>query len=310
MTQIVRRHLYILFLAAIVCLFFSPVFAHPEISTSEDNSTVYVGDAPEQHVVIFGKGVVVQKRAKGIVAIGGDVTVEGSVEGDVATIGGNVIQKEKASIGGDVIVVGGTYKAESATPIREEGKQTMMFAAFEGEIREMAQNPSQIFTPELSVAFFTHRLLLAIVWFVISLIITTLAPGAVSRASARLHLSPLKVGAAGAAGFILGMAVIIGGAVALPNFLSVVIGSLAMFVLVFGYVFGRIALQIILGRAFLKLFSTSGARSETLTVVTGILLLSILLSMPYVWVIAVFAVFAFGIGLVLTARNSTGWSAV
>ena len=37
--------------------------------------------------------------------VGGDITVEGRVEGDVATIGGNIVQKENAYIGGEVIAI-------------------------------------------------------------------------------------------------------------------------------------------------------------------------------------------------------------
>ena len=47
-------------------------------------------------------------------SLGGDVIVEGVVEGDVATIGGSVIQKAGSRIGGDVIVLGGTYRSEDA----------------------------------------------------------------------------------------------------------------------------------------------------------------------------------------------------
>ena len=89
-------------LAAILIAFFLVPFlcgaalASPEISTSEDQSTVIVGDAPDQEVYVFGKSVIVNKRAKGVLAIGGDVIIEGRIEGDVATIGGNVVQKEKA----------------------------------------------------------------------------------------------------------------------------------------------------------------------------------------------------------------------
>src|SRR3954452_1985350 len=72
------------------------LYAHPEISTSEDQTTVIVNDAPEQEVYVIGKSVIVKKSAKGVLAVGGDVTIEGRIEGDVATVGGNVIQKDGA----------------------------------------------------------------------------------------------------------------------------------------------------------------------------------------------------------------------
>ena len=36
--------------------------------------------------------------------------VQGTVDGDVAAVGGSVIQLEGARINGDVMVIGGTYR--------------------------------------------------------------------------------------------------------------------------------------------------------------------------------------------------------
>ena len=136
------------------------LYANPEITTSDDQTTVIVNDAPEQEVYVIGKSVVVKKAAKGVLAVGGDVTVEGRVDGDVATIGGNVIQKEGSYIGGDIIVFGGAYKPESQNPLREPGKETVMFGVFEEELRNFGQNPSQIFSPSFSLGFLAQRLVL------------------------------------------------------------------------------------------------------------------------------------------------------
>ena len=100
----------ILVLLCFFQIFCIAIFAHPEISISDDQTTVTVNDAPEQDVIVFGKSVIVNKQAKGVLAVGGDVTINGRVEGDVATIGGNVIQKENAYIGGDIMVIGGTRR--------------------------------------------------------------------------------------------------------------------------------------------------------------------------------------------------------
>jgi hypothetical protein len=164
------------------------LWAHPEISTSDDDKTVIVGDAPDQEVYVIGKSVIVNKKAKGVLAVGGDVIIEGRIEGDVATIGGNVIQKKDAYVGGDIIVFGGAYKPESDNPLREPGKETVMFGVFEEELRNFGQNPSQIFSPSLSVSFVAQRLVLALFWFIISIVMTTIAPGAVGRAVARIQL--------------------------------------------------------------------------------------------------------------------------
>ncbi len=285
----------------------SPLFSNPEISTSDDQTTVIVNDAPEQEVIVLGKSVIVNKNAKGVLAVGGDVVVEGRVEGDVATVGGNVIQKKDAYIGGDIIVFGGSYKPESQSPLRAPGRETVMLGVFEDELRSFGQNPSQIFAPSFSMSFVAQRLLLALFWFVVSMVFTTIAPGAVGRAVARIHLSFLKVCAIGAISFIIIVGIIVGGALTLADYLGVTLGILSTFLLLLGYLFGRIALQVSAGKLIQKHFLSENNRSETLAILIGVLLWTLLLSLPYFWVLALFVVFAVGIGLVLTGRAVPKW---
>lgn len=295
---------FVILFAQLCCLV---VWAHPEISTSDDDATVIVGDAPDQEVYVIGKSVIVNKQAKGVLAVGGDVTIEGRVDGDVATIGGNVIQKNDAFIGGDIIVFGGSYKPESEHPLRQPGKETVMFGMFEEELRSFGQDPSQIFTPSLSASFIVQRLVLALLWFVISIVMTTIAPGAIGRAVARVHLSWLKIAALGAVSFLLVMALMIGGALVLPNYLSATIGIMGILLLILSYVFGRVSLQVSIGKLFQKHVLSEGNRSETLATLIGVLTWTLLLSLPYVWLIALFTIFTVGIGLILTGRSSPKW---
>lgn len=292
-------------LALLIAAFVSVSFANPEISISDDETTVIVQNAPEQEVYVFGKSVIVRRQAKGVLAIGGDVTVEGRVEGDVATIGGNVIQEENAYIGGDVIVFGGSYKPKSQLPLREEGRETVMFGVLEDEIKGFAQQPSTLFSPTFSASYFVQRIVVALLWFIISLVVMTIAPGAVSRSVTKIHLSFAKVCAIGAGGFLLGLILMILAAVWLPTLLSATVGAMVILLFLFGYLFGRVSLQVAVGKMIQKRFLPSSNRSETLAVLFGVLFWTILLSIPYVWMLALFTIFAVGIGLVLTARTET-----
>jgi hypothetical protein len=288
-------------------LFCLALLAHPEISTSEDDTTVIVNDAPEQEVYVIGKSVVVKKQAKGVLAVGGDVTIEGRISGDVATIGGNIIQKDEAYIGGDVIVFGGAYKPESQTPLREAGKQTVMFGVFEDQFRNFGQNPSQIFSPDLTVGFLAQRLVLALFWFIISIVMTTIAPGAVSRAVARVNLNTLKIAALGAGALIVTSSTIVAGVILLPNYLAATLALMGILMLILGYVFGRVALQVAVGKLVQKHLLSDRNRSETVAILVGVVIWTILLSIPYLWLLSLFAVFAAGIGLILTGRNPSRW---
>lgn len=283
------------------------ICSQTQISTSADDKTLTIEDAPEMEVYAFGKSVIVKKQAKGVLAFGGDVIIEGRVDGDVATIGGSVIQKEGAYVGGDIIVFGGAYRPESQNPLREPGKQTVMFGVFEEELRDLAQNPKQIFSPTFSWAFLAQRLLLALFWFIVSMAFTTIAPGAVSRAVARIQLSALKVTALGSLAFLLVTIGIIGSLSVLPDFLSVTLGLMGFALLLLGYVFGRVALQVTFGKLVQKHILSENNRSETLATLIGVLIWTLFLSLPYLWLVALFAVFSVGIGLILTARSSRGW---
>jgi hypothetical protein len=312
-TAFYRSHLphglaEVLLLFCVLQLFCIAVIANPEISTSEDQMTVTVNDAPEQEVYVIGKSVIVNKQAKGVLAIGGDVIVKGRIEGDVATIGGNVIQEKDAYIGGDIIVFGGAYKPESENPLREPGRETVSFGVFEEELRNFGQDPTRIFSPNLSVSFFAQRLILALFWFIISVVMTTIAPGAVGRAVARIQLSALKMCGIGAAAFLLISGSIIGGAIVLPNYLSATLALMGMLILMLGYVFGRVSLQVSVGKLIQKHLLADNNRSETLAILIGVIALTLLLSLPYIWLLALFAVSTIGIGLILTGRAAPKWT--
>jgi len=109
------------------------------------------------------------KNGAGAIALGGDVIVQGTVDGDVAAIGGSVIQLEGSRIGGDVIVVGGTYHPGDKVPNRNPASMTIMYAGYEQELRDMMRNPLGLLTPHWSPTCIGLRLVTVLFWFVISL---------------------------------------------------------------------------------------------------------------------------------------------
>ena len=284
-----------------------PASAAASMSTSEDGRTLYVDDAPEMRVIAFSKTVIIRKRAKEVFVWGGDVHVEGDVDGDVAVIGGSVIQGEKASIGGAVIVFGGSYRPESRTPLRGEGKETVVFGMFEEELRGIAENPSQIFAPSFSPVFLAQRIVSVIFWFIVTFGAATISPGAVGRSVARFQLSSLKIFALGLLGMVLSIALVIAGVGVLPDYLTAVFGLMIFALLMLAYVFGRVTLQMSLGKLIQKRFFPEGRRSEALAAFIGVFVWTALLSVPYLWTLAVIALFAAGIGLVFTARSNGTW---
>lgn len=275
-----------------------------------DETTIVFGDAPDTDVYSFGKNVIVKQHAKSVLAFGGNVTIEGRVDGDVGTIGGSVIQTESAFIGGDVIVFGGAYRPESKNPLRNAEKETVMIGVFEGEFRNLAQNPWQLLSPDFSAAFLAQRFLSILFWFVISLALTTLAPGAVSRAIARFRLSTLKVVGIGLSAFIITTIGVMASLRYLPGYVSAAASLMAFVLLMLGYVFGRVALQLSVGKQILKQFLPADKQSETAAILIGVCFWTTILSVPYLWTVALVILLSASLGLVLTARTAAGWQKV
>lgn len=291
-----------MFLLYLVNLSASPLYS--QITTDNETNTVIVENAPEMEVISYGKTVIVRGRAKGVLTFGGDIIIEGRIDGDVAAIGGSVVQKQDAFIGGDLFVIGGKYKPESLEPLRDPAKETVMYAGYEDELRDLAQNPTHLLSPEPTLAFFAQRVLSVLFWLMISLAFATIAPGAVSRAVARLNLSGLKVAAAGSAALLLATVAMVLTLTFLPAYLTAGIGLMVLAFLLLAFVFGRVALNVAVGKLVQKNFLSLRDRSETLAILIGVIFWTVLLSLPYIWTVVVFVVFVAGIGLVLTTQKT------
>ncbi len=292
---------FVFFLLAIISIYGqTPVISQP------DEKTIVIENS-QSEVYSFGKNVIVRGKSQGVLAFGGDIIVEGTIDGDVATIGGSVIQKENASIGGDVIIFGGTYRPESKNPLRNADKETVMIAVFEDELRNLTQNPSQIFSPTFSPAFLAQRILSVLFWFILSLALTTISPGAVSRAIARFRLSTLKIISIGFFSFLGTTVGVMACLNFLPNYINAIVVFMVFLLLILAYVFGRVALQLIVGKQLQKQFLPESKQSETLAILIGVIVWTIFLSVPYLWAFALLALISASIGLVLTARATNGW---
>ncbi len=291
--------------AAVVLLLSAVALASASFTTSTDNEDLQVNDSPEMSVIAVAKTVVVKQSAKDVFVFGGDVVIEGNVSGDVGVIGGTISQKEGAFIGGDVIVIGGAYKPDSQQPLRTAGKETIVFGILEDELRELGRNPESILSPSLTPTFFAQRVLSALFWFVVTLGFITIAPGAVSRAIARTKLTPTKIAAVGLAGLIASLLLVTTVSTALPEYLSVIVWLMVVGLLMLAYLFGRVTLQLSVGKYIQKHLLPGYKSNETIAILIGVIVWTILLSLPYLWIFGVLTVFAAGTGLVITARNNT-----
>ena len=281
--------------------------AEPLAIEMEEDQMVVKG-TNDNPVISFSKNVTIRSEAREVLCFGCDVTVEGRVEGDVAVVGGSIKQKQGAYIGGDVIALFGKYQHDDEIAQRGDNTETVVVAGYEDEVRQMAQNPSEIFAPQLTVSFISLRLLAVLFWFVISLVLTTIAPGAVGRAATRLQLSSLIVVGVGFLGFLGGTILVAFCAGFLPNYAGVLAGVMTLILLLLAYVFGRVTLQALIGKWLLKrLISSNGRQSEALALLIGSFICTLLISLPYIWTFTIFVMLIISVGLVLTGIPGGGW---
>jgi hypothetical protein len=292
--------------AALLCFTFA-VFSQQPVSIINEDKQVTIDGVYESEVFPIGKNALIKGQVKGVLCFGGDVIVEGKVTGDVVSIGGSIIQKRGAFIGGDVIVLGGKYQHDDDPPLRNAEGQTVMFAGYEEELRHMAQNPTEIFAPHLTVSFISLRLLAVLFWFLVSLALTTIAPGAISRSATRFQLSSIKVVGVGFLGFLAGTIIVAASAGFLPNYIGILAGAMMLILLLLSYVFGRVTLQAVIGKWLLRRIMPAGRQSEAVALLIGSFCCTLLISLPYIWTFSIFVMLIISVGLVLTGIFSGGW---
>lgn len=243
---------------------------------------------------------------EGAIAFGGDVIVQGTVMGDVAAIGGSVIQLEGARIGGDIIVVGGTYKPAAKLPDRNPAAMTVIYAGYEHELRDLMSNPAGLIAPAWTTTFLGLRLLSILIWFVIALGLTTVMPGPISRGVARLQLTSLRVAIIGFLGAIVVGLGVEASLFLLPTPFSSLIGLMTILLILISGVFGRVVIYAATGKWLQRRFQRLG-KSDSMALLVGTLVWSILSSLPYVWPFVIAVTLVLSLGLALTAGRGNVW---
>lgn len=288
----------------------SPAAAHqPRALRAEpERDALIVEGDYARDVFGMGRTVVVRGRVgHGVMAFGGDVVIEGRVEGDVAALGGSVLQREGSWIGGDVWVFGGSYRGCKFSPGRDPRTSTVMYAGYERELREAARDPARLLAPRWTLPALGMRVLSILFWFIVSLALTAVAPGAISRAAARLQLTSLRVaiiGTIGALVIVFGVPVLL---YMLPPALGAFVAALATLLFIVAYPFGRVAVHAATGRWLQRLLLKEGNRSESVALLLGAVSWTFVLSLPYVWALAFAGLFVISLGLALTVRYRLGW---
>ncbi len=306
------RKLGLVRLAALVVWLLVMVSAvYAQSSTPAEEKEVLVNGTTDSTVFGIGNSVRISGTVKqGAMSFGGDVIVEGVVEGDVAAIGGDVIQRAGSRIGGDVIVLGGTYRSDDTPPNRKPEAMTIMYAGYQQQLRDMMRNPTGLFSPRWTPSYFGTRFLVVLFWFIISLALTAAMPGTISRGVARLQLTSLRVAMIGIIGVVVLFIGVLLSLWIMPEPIRVLIGLLALLLWIVASLFGRVILYAATGRWLQRKYVALGRSSEAVALLLGTSFWVLLTSLPYVWPFMAGFILIISFGLALTARYRVGWKSV
>ena len=297
---------HFLVITAILAIFTFANGQTPTVSPSDPNARVIEG---VNNGTVFGMGQsirIIGTVKEGAIAFGGDVIVEGVVEGDVASIGGSVVQRTGSRIGGDVIVIGGVYHHDKSEQGRDPKSVTIMYAGYEEQLKRLMREPFSLLQPQFSATFFGMRLLAILFWFVIALALTAAMPNTVSRAVARLQLTSLRVAIIGLVGSIAITVGVFLCLLILPSVIGAIVALLAFLLVVVATLFGRAVISAVTGRWLQRRFFPK-LKSESVTLLLGVTFWAVMTSLPYVWPIVVAGLLVTSLGLALTARYRLSW---
>jgi hypothetical protein len=279
------------------------VYAQQTTTSSPTEKVVLVNSVTDTTVFGVGNSVRITGTVKqGAMSLGGDVIVEGVVEGDVATIGGDVIQMPGSRIGGDVIVLGGTYRADSASSQRDPKSMTIMYAGYQQELRDMMRNPTGLFSPHWTPTYLGTRLLVVLFWFVVALAFTWVMPKTIGRGVARLQLTSIRVAVIGLLGVLVLFGIVLVCLWSMPEPVQVLVGLLALMLWLAASLFGRVVLYAATGKRLQRNYVPFGKNSEAVALLLGTSFWVLLASLPYVWPFMAAFILIISFGLALTAR--------
>lgn len=179
-------------LLAATLVFASPVARSEEISASEVR--VGKGEARSGDVVLLGGNIFLEGELDGsVVLVGGGVaTVSGRIRRDLVLLGADATIRRGARIDGDVLSVGGTLTFEENLPVSSNVPSAGRHPQVGGRVRTVSALEAAVATelqtsPAASLAqwpfLLSFRLALLLAWLVASFLLLVLAPRALGAAA-------------------------------------------------------------------------------------------------------------------------------
>ncbi len=254
--------------------------------------------AESSNVVKIGSDVTIEEGTKvhNVLAIGGQVTVEGVVENNIVSLGGSVVLTRTAVVRGNVFALGGIIVRGRGAEVHgnvTEINADDISSAIANALSEEWEGWSWIFAI-VSVAIFLGVLLLTV-------LTVFLIPKPVRLIAAAVREKPFKVTVWGLAGLVLVVPLAVLLAVSV---VGIVLIPLEMAIVLCAVLIGFISVSQLVGQ---KLFAILKRQDQSMMreTVWGLIVLWLIGWIPYVgWMVKVCAI-VLGLGGVLLTRFGT-----
>jgi hypothetical protein len=254
--------------------------------------------ADSSNIVKIGSDVTIEEgtKVRNVLAIGGQITVDGVVDNHIVAIGGSVVLTGKAVVGGSVFCIGGIIVKGRGAEVHgnlTEINADDMSAAIANALSEEWEGWSWIFAI-ISISIFLGVLLLTI-------LTVFLIPKSIRLISSAIKEKPFKVTVWGLAGLVL----IVPLAVLLAiSVVGIVLIPLEMTIVLCAVLIGFIAVSQLVGR---KLFTVLKRHDQSMMreTIWGLIILWLIGWIPYVgWIVKMCAI-VLGLGGFLLTRFGT-----
>ncbi len=249
-------------------------------------------------IVKIGEDVLIPEgqQVRNVITFGHQITVSGSVQSYVVSIGGPVVLTRTAVVGGDVVCLGGVLVLGKGAQVRgtlTEINSSNLSEAISDVLNDNWEGWSWVFTI-ISILFFVGFLIL-------SLLIVTLLPKPVARIMEAIEQHTIQVGLWG----ILVLILVVPLAVLLTvSVVGIVLVPLEITLVACAALLGLVGVARLIGINFLGLFKKNNSRALQETF-WGLLLLWIVGWIPFLgWMIKILAL-VIGIGGVFATRFGT-----
>jgi hypothetical protein len=284
------------------------VLGQPTGTDSSGDSVVIGKDETVSDIVVRGRSLDVLGQVNGSVLIlGSDAVIEGRVERDATVLGGSLIQRNGGFIGGNVIVLGGSYtRTPDAAPLKPEAK-TIVIREYGEYLRDTFQHPwRRMFIPQVNPLYVGQRILGFLFYFLIALLLIALVPAQLNRANQALKYNYLRVGLIGFSGLSLSLICLLLLVRTLPIEVAAPVTLFVSLIMLGGYFFGSLAVHLLVGRWIQQRLRQGKDHSHINALLYGMALFAVLFSIPVLGMVAALAlaILSFGIAVIVPMRHS------